>query len=125
MARVQKDFDLEQEILSISKDALAVGKKAAKIPALASDVLKGVARGRTKINLELTGYEELTKKAGDTVRNVVLAAFACVLFFGSCILCTTDLRPKAPGGMPAIAGIGLIFSVALAIHAILKLSKKK
>ena len=87
-------------------------------------MLKSVARGRTKINLELTGYDELVNKTSDSIRNVVMAFFACVIFFGSCILCTTDIKPKAPGGMPAIAAIGLVFSIALAIHVLGKMTKK-
>ena len=124
MDRAKQSFDLEQELMSLGKDAMEISKKAAKIPAIASDVLKGVARGRTKINLELTGYEELAEKATDTVRSVVMAVFSCVLFIGCCILCMTDLTPRAPGGMPAVAAIGFIFSVALAIHALMKLGKK-
>ena len=125
MERAKQSFDLEQELLSVGKDALEISKKAAKIPAQVSDVLKGVARGRTKINLELTGYEELLNKGGDSIRNIVLALFACIVFIGSCVLCLADITPKAPGGMPAIAAIGLIFSVSLAIYTIQNLSKKK
>ena len=125
MNRAKESFDLEQEIIGIGKDALEISKKAARIPALASDVLKGVARGRTKINLELTGYEELINKGGDSIKNVVTALFACIVFIGSCVLCLADIRPKAPGGIPAVAAIGLIFSVALAIYTIQNLTKKK
>ena len=123
MDRAKANFDLEQELINAGKGALEITKKATQIPALASDVLKGVARGRTKINLELTGYDELIKKGSDSIKNVVLAFFACILFIGSCILCMTDLRPKAPGGMPAVAAIGLIFSVALAVYTIQNLTK--
>ena len=125
MERAKKSFDLEQEIIGIGKDALEISKKAAKIPALASDVLKGVARGRTKINLELTGYEELIKKGNDSIKNVVLALFACILFVGSCILTLSDITPKAPGGIPAVAAIGLIVSIALGIYTIRNIGKKK
>ena len=125
MDRAKQSFDLEQELLSVGKDALEISKKAARIPAQVSDVLKGVARGRTKINLELTGYEELLNKGGDSIRNIVLALFACIMFIGSCVLCLADITPKAPGGMPAIAAIGLIFSVALAIYTIQSIGKKK
>ena len=125
MDRAKQSFDLEQELLSVGKDALEISKKAARIPAQVSDVLKGVARGRTKINLELTGYEELLNKGGDSIRNIVLALFACIVFIGSCVLCLADITPKAPGGMPAIAAIGLIFSVALAIYTIQSIGKKK
>ena len=124
MNRAKESFNLEQEIAAVGKDVLEIGKKASRIPALASDVLKGVARGRTKINLELTGYEELINKGSDSIRNIALIACACVVFFGSCILCTADLTPKAPGGIPAVAAIGLIFSVGLAIHALGKMSQK-
>ena len=125
MSRAKDNFDIQQELVSLGKDALEISKKASKIPALASDVLKGVARGRTKINLELTGYEELLNKSNETIQNIVLSVFACVVFFGSCIMCTADITPKAPGGIPAVAGFGLVFSVALAIHAFTKLTKKK
>ena len=125
MDRAKKSFDLEKEIAALGKDALEIGKKTAKIPAMASDVLKNVARGRTKINLELTGYDELLSKGGNSIKSVVLALFACVIFVGSCILCLADISPKAPGGMPAIAAVGLIFSVALAIYTVTNLGDKK
>ena len=125
MDRAKKSFDLEKEIAALGKDALEIGKKTARIPAMASDVLKNVARGRTKINLELTGYDELLSKGGNSIKSVVLALFACVIFVGSCILCLADISPKAPGGMPAIAAIGLIFAVALAIYTVTNLGDKK
>ena len=124
MDRAKQNFDLEQELLSFGKDALEISKKATRIPAQVSDVLKGVARGRTKINLEMTGYDELLKKGKDSVRNIILAVFACVIFLGSSLMTMTDIAPKAPGGMPAIAAIGLIFSVALGIYAIQQIGKK-
>ena len=78
-----------------------------------------------KINLELTGYEELLNKGGFTVKNVLLALFACVIFIGSCFLCMADIYPKAPGGMPALAAIGLIFSVALGIYTVRRFTQNK
>ena len=117
MERAKKSFDLEQEIINTGKEMLEIGKKTAKIPVLASDLLKSAARGRMKMNMELTGYEELLVKGADMVRNIVLAFFACVLFIGSCFLCSADLTPKAPGGVPVLAAIGLVFSVSLAIFA--------
>ena len=125
MDRAKKSFDLEQSLITAGKEVLEVGKKTARIPVLASDLLKSAARGRMKINLELTGYEELLDKGGNTIRNIVLALFSCVLFIGSCLLCTADLQPKAPGGVPVLAAIGLIFSVALAIYTVKCFSKKK
>ena len=125
MARAKQSFDIEQKLISVGKDALEIGKKTAKIPVLASDLLKSAARGRMKINLELTGYEELLDKGTGTLKNLMLAFFACILFFGSCVLCLTDMTPKAPGGVPLLAAVGMIFSIALAIYAIRNVSRGK
>lgn len=46
------------------------------------------------------------------------------LIFGSCLLCLVDLQPKISNGMPLIASGGIIFSIALAIYSVEKLSKK-
>jgi hypothetical protein len=59
------------------------------------------------------------------VKNVVLALFACVLFFGSCILSTADIQPKTPDGQPLIAGACMLFSIALGIYTVKKMTKKK
>jgi len=104
---------------------LEISKKAAKIPVLTSDLLKSAARGRMKMNLELTGYEELLSKGNDTVKNVVMALFACVLFIGSSLLCLADITPKAPGGIPILAAVGLVVSISLAIYTVKNISKKK
>ncbi len=77
------------------------------------------------MNLELTGYEELVNKGADTTKNIAMIIFASVIFFGSCILCTADLRPKAPGGIPSIAAVGMVFSIALGIHVIKNLTKRR
>ena len=123
--RAKKNRDLEQELLASGKEVLSYGKKAARLPALASDALTGLAKGRTKLNLEMTGYEELIEKAGATVKNIVLALFACILFLGSCILCTTDIQPQTGSGIPLPAAAGIIFSIALAIYTIRRMTKKK
>ena len=125
MERAKKSFDLEQSLISAGKEMLEIGKKTAKIPVLASDLLKSAARGRMKMNMELTGYEELLVKGADMIRNIVLAFFACVMFIGSCFLCTADLTPKAPGGVPVLAAIGLVFSISLGIYAVKNISQGK
>ena len=125
MDRAKKNFDLEQQLIATDKDMLEIGKKTAKIPVLASDLLKSAARGRMKMNMELTGYEELLVKGSTLVRNIVLAIFSCVMFIGSCFLCSADLEPKAPGGVPVLAAIGLVFSVSLAIFSIRNISQGK
>ena len=122
--RAKKQFDLKQEALNLGRDAAAAAKKAAKIPGLASDALNNLVKGRTKVNMELTGYEELAEKAGGAIKNLILTLFACVLFFGSCVLCLSDIEPKTPQGIPILAVAGFVVSIALAIVIIRKLKKK-
>lgn len=125
LERMKNREFLESQLMNAGKDLLEIGKKTARLPAFASDVLKGIARGRMKMNLELTGYEELVNKGADTTKNIAMIIFASVIFFGSCILCTADLRPKAPGGIPSIAAVGMVFSIALGIHVIKNLTKRR
>ena len=125
LERVKKNLDVGQELLSAGKDVLDLGRKASRMPGMAYDALNNMIKGRTKVNFELTGYEEILRSLNATVKNVVLALFACVLFFGSCILSTADIRPKTPDGQPLIAAVGIVFSVALGIYTIKRMTKKK
>ena len=122
--RTKRNFDIRNTLLDAGKDLLATGKKAAKIPMLLADTLNGLARGKAKVNLEMVGFEEPLKKIGDYLKYVVLTIVACVLFLGSCILSSVDIQPKTANGMPIIAVGGIVFSIALAIFSIGKLSKK-
>ena len=125
MERARKNLDVSQELLSAGKNALEIGRKTVKLPLLASDALNSMLKGRMKMNMELTGYEEILKKTETTVFNLVLALFSCVLFFGSCILTTADISPKTSGGVPLIAAVGIVFSIALAIFTVRKMLRKK
>jgi len=125
LERVKKNIDVGQELLSAGKDVLDLGRKASRMPGMAYDALNNMVKGRTKVNFELTGYEEILKSLNATVKNVVLALFACVLFFGSCILTTADIQPKTPDGQPLVAAVGMIFAVALGIYTVRRMSKKK
>ena len=75
--------------------------------------------------MELTNYEELVDRAERTIMNIVLAVFACALFFGSCILTTADVQPKTSQGIPLVAALGIIFSIALGIYTVRRMIKKK
>ena len=125
MERVKKNFDVEQELIGAGKDMLELGKKASKMPGLAYDALNNMVKGRTKVNFELTGYEEIFTSFNRTVKSIVLALFASVLFFGACILSTADIQPKTPDGQPLIAVVSMLFSIGLGIYTIKHMTKKK
>ena len=125
MDRVKKNLDVKQELISAGKDILGVGKKVAKMPELAYDALNGMVKGRMKMNLELISYEAILNKINETTKNIILAVFACVLFIGSCVLSSTDIKPQTPDGQPLIAAVGMVFSIVLAIYTVRRMSKKK
>ena len=132
MERAKQNFDLKAELTSGGKEVLAMGRKAIKIPVLASDALNTFVKGRSKFTLELTGYDVLLKKGSKTLKNLVLAVFACILFLGSCmlfigasILQLAGVEPENLNGMPLFAGLGLVTSIGLGIYVIKKLSKTK
>jgi len=125
MDRLKKNLDVKQELVSAGKDILGVGKKVAKMPELAYDALNGLVKGRTKVNIELSSYEEILSKLNETTKNIILAVFACVLFIGSCILSSTNIKPQTPDGQPLISAVGIVFSIVLAIYTIRQISKKK
>ena len=125
MDRMKKSFDVKQELVSTGKDALALGKKTLNLPGVAYDVLNNAVKGRMKMNIELTGYEDIMKSVGDHIKNVVLALFACVLFIGSCVLSSVDMTPKTPQGQPLIAAACMVFSIALGIYTVKRMTGKK
>lgn len=124
MDRMKKNYDLKQDLINKGKGLLEAGAKTAKIPLLAADALNNLAKGRMKINMELTSYEEPLEKIGDFMVYMILSVFSCVLFIGSCILCTTDIQPMTDQGIPLIAAVGFIFSVSLGIFSVKKMWKR-
>ena len=121
----KQQFDPKQKIMEFGRDAAAFGRKAAKVPSLAYDALNNVVNGKTKVNVELTGYREMMKERNESIKNILLAVFACVIFIGSCILCMTDITPQTPDGMPVLSVAGFIFSIALGIYVVRRMSRKQ
>ena len=118
---MRKNFSLKREIAEMGRTVIDAGRKTAKIPVLASEALDNMVKGKMKMNMELTGWEEPLDRLSHIIKYSVLSLVACVLFVGSCILCTTDFLPKLSNGMPLIAVAGLVFSIALAIFSVKKL----
>ena len=124
LERLKAGFDVREKLTSTLESLTATGLRTARLPSLAFDVLRNLVKGRMKINFELSGYEEMFRQLNATVKDILLAVFSCVLFSGSCRLCTTDIQPQT-NGVPLVALIGFVVSVALAIYTIRSLVKKK
>ena len=85
-------------------------------------MLRNLVKGRTRITIEAAGYEEPFRILIDVVKNVVLAIFACVLYSGSCSLCSTTMAPMVDD-IPLFALIGFAVSISLGIYSVRKLIK--
>ena len=125
MDRMKKSFSLEKEILNLGQGVLDTGKKVSRIPQLLADTLSDIMKGRLKVNMELTGYEELMKELGDKINDIVLVIIGCVLFSGGCRLASTQIKPVLPNGMPLIAAAILLTGGSLLIFALKRILKKK
>ena len=124
LEHMKEGLDIRSKFTSMLRDAAAAGSDAMQMPAAVIALLRNLSKGRMKIGFELTGYEELYKKIQDTIMNAMFAMFACVIFGGSCILCTTNIQPQAYG-IPFIAMIGFVVSVSLGIYTIIRMKRKK
>ena len=119
--RERQNKNIPRELLEKGNELVKAGRKAARIPLLASEVLDAMLKGKTRVRVELSGYEEPLNRIFYFLRYTVLTLVALVLFIGSCILCTTDFKPLLANGMPLPAVAGIVFSIALAIFSIKKL----
>lgn len=125
MDRMKKSFSLEKEIMNLGQGVLDVGKKVSRIPQLIADTLSDIMKGRLKINLELTGYEELITELGAKINDIILVIIGCVLFSGGCRLCATQIKPILPNGMPLIAVIVLMIGGSMLVFALKRIFRKK
>ena len=122
IARVKDNIDVKDQLASTMESVAATAVRTVKLPGLAADVLRNMVKGRTKITVEAAGYEEPFRVFIDVIINVVLAIFACVLYSGSCSLCSTKMAPMVDD-IPLFALIGFAVSIALGIYSIRKLIK--
>ena len=121
---MKANFDIREKLTSALRELSATGTEAMQMPGAVITLMRNLSKGRMIIGFELTGYDELLQKLEDMVKHIALAIFACVLFTGSCTLCTTNVQPQT-NGIPLVAMIGFVVSVALGIYAVMRLSRRK
>ena len=122
--RAKESFDLREKAASLIRELTAIGGEAVQIPGAVIALVRNLSKGRMKIGIELTGYDDLMDRLRSTIKDVSFVLFACVLFIGSCILAATNIAPQA-AGMPVAALIGFLFAVSLGVFAVMRMSWKK
>lgn len=122
LSRAKENIDAKEKLASSMESLAMTAMRTVKLPGLATDALRNLVKGRLKIGFEVTGYEEPLHALIDVIINIVLALFACVLFSGSCRLCSAAIPPLIDG-VPLFALAGFAVSIALAIYSVKKLVK--
>ena len=117
LAKMKERLDLQAEAAETLEGMGSAAVRAAQVPMLAYDALHALVRGKTKVNVGLSGYESIFDGFRDIVANVVLAIFACVLFSGACALVGTGIGPQV-GDMPVISALGFVFAFSLGIYSV-------
>lgn len=88
------------------------GRHVLSIPSQVSEFLKMGIKGRTKVNIELTGAEQPLRSAEKLVNRMILSILDAGLFIASAILGVSDL-PKCFLGIPALSAAGFLLSLFL------------
>ncbi len=122
LSRAKENIDVKEKLASSAESLAVSAMRTAKLPGLATDALRNLVKGRTKVSFELTGYEEPLHKLIVVIKNVVIAIFACVLFSGSCSLYSAQVPPMVDG-VPLFSLVGFALSIALAVYSVKKLIK--
>ena len=122
LSRAKGTIDAKEQLTSSIESLAMTAMRSVKMPALATDALRNLVKGRLKLNYEITGYEEPLHVLIDVIKNVMLAIFACVVFSGSCRLYSAAVPPLVDG-MPLFSLIGFALSIALAIYSVKRLIK--
>jgi ubiquinone biosynthesis protein len=107
-------FDPQDEIKKAVASLIQSGKRAPKIPAQVSELLKMGIRGQTKTNVELTGSEKTLRVLGRMVDRIVWGCAEGGLLIASAILSLSGL-PKCFLGIPAMAAAGFSLAAVLGI----------
>ena len=82
------------------------------VPAQISEFLKMGIKGRTRVNVELTGAERPMHSLEVLVNRMILSILDAGLFVSSAILGISDL-PKCFLGIPALSAVGFFLSLVL------------
>ena len=120
LARAKDSIDVKETLASSVESLAATATRTLKLPGLAYEALRNLVKGRLKVSVETTGIEKTLHVVIEVIINVLLAIFACVLFNGSCQLCTAMIPPLI-NGVPLFSIVGFAVTIALAIYSIQKL----
>lgn len=119
-----EEFDIKKEIKNSVSSVIKSSSRMVELPSLMADLMETTVKGHTKVNLDLTGSEEIMKKLSKMVNKLIMGIIASSLLIGSSMLCTTEMKPEICG-IPALGFIGFISAVVLAVCIIIDSKKNQ
>lgn len=109
-----ENIDWKKEAANLAKDLASSGQKIARLPAQISDALTRLARGRTRVNMEISGSEKLVSALDRSLRRLSAGLVAAGLLLGSYML----YGQAAHATHEALCWLGFLFGSGLAAWAL-------
>ena len=118
------EFDITKEVTKAVTTIMTSSNKALGIPALLADLMEATIKGHTKVNLDLTGSEDIMKKLSQMVNKIVVCLITASLLIGSSMLCTTSMTPTILG-IPALGFLGFMLALGMGLWLIFGMKQNK
>lgn len=118
------EFDITKEVTKAVTTMVNSSNKALGIPALLADLMEATIKGHTKVNLDLTGSEDIMKKLSQMVNKIVICLITASLLIGSSMLCTTNMTPTILG-IPALGFLGFMLALGMGLWLIFGMKQNK
>lgn len=117
-------LDYQKELTNAIKNLYSASQNMLHIPALLSNVMRMIMKGRLKINLDMMESSVPMNAINHMVNKLVVGIVSAGLLMASSLLCTTQMTPKV-FGIPALGFIGYMTAVGLGIWLLLTVLKER
>lgn len=122
--QLREDFDWKREVRNLLRKLHESGRKSVELPTQMSDLLRMGLKGEAKLNLELIGSEQPLASIDRMVNKLIRCLFTAALLIGSCMLCTTDMRPKILQ-IPLLGLVGFLAALFMGFSVLWDMRKKR
>ena len=123
---ILQNFDVKKEFKNYITTVMNSGAKSLNLPALLADLLEATIKGRTKVNLDVTGSDDIVKQLSGMVNKFIACVISSALLISSSTICTTGMKPTILG-IPALGFLGYVIAIILSSWILFseKFKKKK
>lgn len=116
-------FSPTKKAFEISRKMYRSTSKAVEMPGLATDLMKSVMRGQTKMNMELSATDEFKGLVRNSIDKIVVGLVIAAFLIGSSFICTTNMDPKILG-VPALGFIGYLIALILGVWIFIDMNRR-